>query len=471
LEYRAPQGISGCGVISRPAYEALRSRAANRTPAQKGWAALQSIAATTNTSYTGCTDESGFNKAADSNNHLAGLSYDASGNTSSDGTYSYNWDGESQLKSAGGVSYLYDADGQRRAKVGSKLYWYGAAGEIINESDTTGHTIDDYAYFGGQRLARAVPSGGIPIYYVEDFLGTSRVTTLNTGVVCYDADFYPYGGERQYTNTCAQNYKFEGKERDTETGNDNFGARYYNNRFGRWLSSDWSTIPIAVPYANLTNPQTLNLYSMVVDDPESFADLDGHCNTGAFPTVCPGDDPVTHMSRCICQDPNQQNQQQSAQAKPKPKNQPYDPEPKNPDGTRKPPPVPVPGCPTCGWRWAKDDNPKNERGGRWVPDGELPDGVPAGGASWDTGSRGGPGHWDVDDGRGKRERYGPDGTSMPEDVAHPPGWRPVWKSVREWAGDHEGVIVAVGAVAVIGGAVALAPATGGLSLAVIPALP
>lgn len=32
-----------------------------------------------------------------------------------------------------------------------------------------------------------------------------------------------------------------------------------------------------MPYANLTNPQTLNLYSMVADDPESFADLDGHC--------------------------------------------------------------------------------------------------------------------------------------------------------------------------------------------------
>src|SRR6185437_14955513 len=31
-----------------------------------------------------------------------------------------------------------------------------------------------------------------------------------------------------------------------------------------------------VPYANLSNPQTLNLYAMVTDDPESFADLDGH---------------------------------------------------------------------------------------------------------------------------------------------------------------------------------------------------
>jgi RHS repeat-associated protein len=68
----------------------------------------------------------------------------------------------------------------------------------------------------------------------------------------------------------------QGKERDTETGNDDFGARYYSNRFGRWLSADWSAVPVAIPYANPTNPQTLNLYSMVADDPESFADLDGH---------------------------------------------------------------------------------------------------------------------------------------------------------------------------------------------------
>lgn len=68
------------------------------------------------------------------------------------------------------------------------------------------------------------------------------------------------------------------KERDTETGNDDFGARYYSNRFGRWLSADWSAVPVPIPYANLTNPQTLNLYAMVADDPESFADLDGHCD-------------------------------------------------------------------------------------------------------------------------------------------------------------------------------------------------
>jgi len=121
-----------------------------------------------------------------------------------------------------------------------------------------------------------VTLNGNTLLFAEDSLGTTRVVTDTSGVVCYDADFYPYGGERPYTNSCSTVYKFEGKERDTETGNDNFGARSYSNRFGRWLSADWSAVPVAVPYANLTNPQTLNLYSMVADDPESFADLDGH---------------------------------------------------------------------------------------------------------------------------------------------------------------------------------------------------
>ena len=80
----------------------------------------------------------------------------------------------------------------------------------------------------------------------------------------------------------------QGKERDAETLNDEFGARYYTWRFGRWLSSDWSAVPAPVPYANLTNPQTLNLYSMVADDPETFADLDGHCDANAPVSVGTG---------------------------------------------------------------------------------------------------------------------------------------------------------------------------------------
>jgi len=120
------------------------------------------------------------------------------------------------------------------------------------------------------------PNAGV-LYYVSDELGTSRVITRNTGALCYDADFYPYGGERPYTDYCPQPYKFEGKERDEETGNDAFGARYYSNRYGRWLSADWSASPSPVPYASLPYPQSLNLYSYVQNNPLTSTDPTGHC--------------------------------------------------------------------------------------------------------------------------------------------------------------------------------------------------
>lgn len=68
-----------------------------------------------------------------------------------------------------------------------------------------------------------------------------------------------------------------GKERDTETGLDYFGARYYASNVGRWLSPDWSAKPEAVPYSDLTDPQSLNLYSYVRNGPLSRTDPDGHC--------------------------------------------------------------------------------------------------------------------------------------------------------------------------------------------------
>lgn len=230
--------------------------------------------------YNACTETIMGSVTANGNNQIFGLTYDASGNTLTDGSYTYTWNGESQMKTAGGVTYTYDGDGCRASKVGSKLYWYGSGCEILSETDASGNTLNDYVFFGGKRVA-LVPASGSALYYAEDLLGSSRVIVESNGTLCYDGDFTPFGGERAYTSTCSQNYKFEGKERDTETANDNFDAREYTWRFGRWLSSDWSATPAPVPYANLSNPQTLNLYAMVSDDPESFADLDGHCGEDA----------------------------------------------------------------------------------------------------------------------------------------------------------------------------------------------
>jgi RHS repeat-associated protein len=73
--------------------------------------------------------------------------------------------------------------------------------------------------------------------------------------------------------------QFTGKERDTaagETGLDFFGARYYASTLGRWMSPDWSASVAPVPYADLANPQSLNLYGYVGNNPVTGVDPDGH---------------------------------------------------------------------------------------------------------------------------------------------------------------------------------------------------
>jgi len=67
-----------------------------------------------------------------------------------------------------------------------------------------------------------------------------------------------------------------GKEGDTESGNDYFEARYYSSAMGRFLSPDWSAQEEPVPYATFDDPQSLNLYSYVRNNPLSRTDADGH---------------------------------------------------------------------------------------------------------------------------------------------------------------------------------------------------
>jgi RHS repeat-associated protein len=71
-------------------------------------------------------------------------------------------------------------------------------------------------------------------------------------------------------------YHFTGKERDAESGNDYFEARHYNSAAGRFLSPDWSAKEEPVPYAKLDDPQSLNLYSYVRNNPMTSVDVDGH---------------------------------------------------------------------------------------------------------------------------------------------------------------------------------------------------
>jgi RHS repeat-associated protein len=69
-------------------------------------------------------------------------------------------------------------------------------------------------------------------------------------VIKSESDYYPWGGELQLVNNDTNDYKFTGKKRDTETGLDYFGARYYSNGMGRFVTPDWSAGP------NQKNPTT-----------------------------------------------------------------------------------------------------------------------------------------------------------------------------------------------------------------------
>jgi RHS repeat-associated protein len=221
-------------------------------------------------------------------NQVSAFCYDTAGNVLAEAASQcppaqgsgFTYNAENQLTFAGGTNYVYDGDGNRVEKymlntqnqiVFQELYWYGGGSASLDETDGTGSTtnsaFNEYVFFDGARTARR-NTGGV-YYYFADHLGTAReIVQSGSTTPCYDADFTPYGVEMPNTNTCAQNYKFTGKERDTESGLDNFEARYDSSSTGRFLSPD----PLG---GHFMNPQSLNRYAYVHNNPLNLIDPNG----------------------------------------------------------------------------------------------------------------------------------------------------------------------------------------------------
>jgi RHS repeat-associated protein len=87
----------------------------------------------------------------------------------------------------------------------------------------------------------------------------------------WKGEFAPFGQEID-TQTTANNYKFTGKERDTESGLDYFGARHYGSSMGRFMSPDDAD----GSFSNPNVPQNWNLYAYVQNNPLTNVDPDGH---------------------------------------------------------------------------------------------------------------------------------------------------------------------------------------------------
>lgn len=99
-------------------------------------------------------------------------------------------------------------------------------------------------------------------YYVRDHLGTAQMEFVAGGYPVWLGQFAPFGQELD-TQPTVNHYDFTGQERDTESGNDYFHARYYSSGMGRFMSPD----PSALTYGDITNPQSFNLYSYVLNNP------------------------------------------------------------------------------------------------------------------------------------------------------------------------------------------------------------
>ena len=227
--------------------------------------------------------------------------YDPAGNVINDGTNQYLYDGDGRICAVAQyvpvlgtftyTGYLYDAEGTRVAK-GSLTAW--SCDPALNGFQTT----NDYVLGpGGEQAAEMgvdVNSGSANTlvwqhtnvwaagaliatydndglhFYFNDPLGTRRVQTDYAGVVEQKCQSLPFG-DGESCGTTPTEHLFTGKERDTESGNDYFGARYYASGMGRFMSPD----PAGVAFSSLSNPQSWNLYSYVLNNPLIHVDPDG----------------------------------------------------------------------------------------------------------------------------------------------------------------------------------------------------
>jgi RHS repeat-associated protein len=243
---------------------------------------------TNETGITGKTNHEGLNTSASPLNQLAGFGYDPAGNMTGNGGITYVYDAENRLVwTTGGYRYIYDGDGNRVEKcvagsaitacptsgTNGTLYWMGGSSAALDESDLSGNMLEQYVFFGGARVARRDVSPSAVHYYFSDQVGSHSVVANAAGTACeQDIDYYPYGGqENDYCPNVAQHYKFNGKERDNESGLDYFIARHYASSLGRFMSVD----PVTITPERKMDPQQLNRYAYVRNSPLRLTDPTG----------------------------------------------------------------------------------------------------------------------------------------------------------------------------------------------------
>ncbi len=208
-------------------------------------------------------------------NRPDGFGFDANGNLTSEPPpvpYTYQYDAENRQVSmtTGGTTanYSYDGNGLRVKKQtgtsGPYTVYIFSGTKVVAEYDNgaapTAPTRE-YIYSGSVLVAKI--EGSATNYFHQDHL-SNRVVTDSTGTVAEQKGHYPFG-ESWYEGATPNKLKFTSYEREAESGNDYAIFRTYVNRLGRFKRPD----PIA---GALADPQSLNRYAYVRNDPANLVD-------------------------------------------------------------------------------------------------------------------------------------------------------------------------------------------------------
>src|SRR5260370_30819397 len=91
----------------------------------------------------------------------------------------------------------------------------------------------------------------------------ANLDDLGYVTVADNLDYLPFG--EQISGSSVTSHKFTSDERDSESGLDHTWFRQYSSSLGRWITPD--------PFAGyIDNPQSLNRYSYVLNNPLAFRD-------------------------------------------------------------------------------------------------------------------------------------------------------------------------------------------------------
>ncbi len=218
------------------------------------------------------------------NNHIDGYQYDAAGNMINDTFHSYTYDAEGRMTAVDGgttASYQYDGFGRRvtvRGNAGTYDFVFYPNGHWISKLHyPDGGVWWDELYAGDRHVATF--ANGSTYFTHTDWLGSARVRTDPFASVISTCTSWPFGDNASCTGTDWSSMHYTGDEHDSEDNTEHTQFRQLSTAQGRWLSPD--------PYMgsmDLTNPQSLNRYSYVMNNPLNSTDplgLDGNdCNQG-----------------------------------------------------------------------------------------------------------------------------------------------------------------------------------------------